>query len=72
MLSPQEISPPARLVDLFKNIVSDLSTRILQIILEDRPAIIGPNFDTEAICVECMGRPDGSYLCHKCDMPLCR
>lgn len=42
-----------------------------EIILEDIPAIIGPNFDTEAICVECMGRPDGTFLCHQCDMPLC-
>ena len=55
-------------------------------ILEDRPACLGPCFDTEAVCVEflgfrfrflqvcveCLGRPDGSVLCHLCQLPLCR
>ena len=57
-----------------------------QVILEDRPACLGPCFDTEAVCVECLGfrfrffqvcveclgRPDGSVLCHLCQLPLCR
>jgi len=42
-----------------------------QVILEDRPACLGPCFDTEAVCVECLGRPDGSVLCHHCQLPLC-
>merc|ERR1719180_546736 len=33
-----------------------------QVILEDRPACLGPCFDTEAVCVECLGRPDGSVV----------
>jgi len=42
-----------------------------QVILEDRPACLGPCFDTEAVCVECLGRPDGSVFCHLCQLPLC-
>lgn len=42
-----------------------------EIILEDIPACVGPNFDTEAICLECMGRVDGSILCVHCNLPLC-
>ena len=35
----------------------------LQIILEDLPAVLGPNYETEAVCLECLSRVDGSYLC---------
>ena len=42
-----------------------------QIILEDYPAALGPNYETEAVCLECLSRVDGSYLCSKCNLPLC-
>jgi len=42
-----------------------------ELILEDRPAVWGPCFDTEAVCVECLGRPDGTIFCHRCNFPLC-
>ena len=44
---------------------------IFQLILEDWPAVVGPNYETEAVCLECLGRVDGSVLCHHCNLPLC-
>ena len=33
--------------------------------------MVGPNYETEAVCLECLSRVDGSYLCSKCNLPLC-
>lgn len=52
-------------------VVATRDIRAGEMILEDRPAVLGPCFDTEAVCVECLGRPDGSVLCHLCHLPLC-
>ena len=43
----------------------------MQLILEDYPAVVGPNYETEAVCLECLRRVDGSILCHHCNLPLC-
>ena len=43
----------------------------LELIIEDDPAIFGPNHDTVTACLECLLPVDGSYLCSKCDLPLC-
>ena len=33
--------------------------------------MLGPNYETEAVCLECLGRVDGTILCHHCNLPLC-
>ena len=33
--------------------------------------MVGPNYETEAVCLECLRRVDGSVLCHHCGLPLC-
>ena len=33
--------------------------------------MLGPNYETEAVCLECLSRADGSVLCHHCNLPLC-
>lgn len=42
-----------------------------EVIIIDRPAVLGPNYETEAVCLECLSRVDGSYLCPECELPLC-
>jgi len=42
-----------------------------EVILEDTPAVLGPNYETEAVCLECLSRVDGSILCELCNLPLC-
>jgi len=42
-----------------------------EVILEDTPAVLGPNYETEAVCLECLSRADGSILCELCNLPLC-
>ena len=48
-----------------------LQQDFLKIILEDTPAVLGPNYETEAVCLECLSRVDGSVLCYHCNLPLC-
>ena len=43
----------------------------MDLILEDVPAAFGPDHDTVPVCLECLKRVDGSYLCPDCDLPLC-
>ena len=43
----------------------------LEVILVDRPAAYGPNHDSPPVCLECLSRVDGSYLCPDCQLPLC-
>ena len=43
----------------------------LELIIEDDPAVFGPNHDTVPACLECLLPVDGSYLCSKCNLPLC-
>ena len=34
----------------------DILMSILQVILTDCPAVLGPNYETEAVCLECLSR----------------
>ena len=43
----------------------------LELIIEDEPAVFGPNHDTGPACMECLLPTDGSFLCPKCSLPLC-
>ena len=49
----------------------DVSDDYLQVVLHDDAAVVGPNYETEAVCLECLGRVDGSVLCNLCNLPLC-
>ena len=51
--------------------VVDVSDVYLQVVLHDDAAVVGPNYETEAVCLECLGRVDGSVLCNLCNLPLC-
>ena len=43
----------------------------LELILEDDPAVFGPNHDTGPACLECLLPVNGEYLCQTCSLPLC-
>ena len=43
----------------------------LELIIEDEPAVFGPNHDTGPACMECLIPTDGSFLCPQCSLPLC-
>ena len=43
----------------------------MEIIIEDDPAIFGPNHDTGPSCLECLLPVTGEFLCPKCSLPLC-
>lgn len=34
----------------------DILLCIVQVILTDCPAVLGPNYETEAVCLECLSR----------------
>jgi len=52
-------------------VVASRDIKASEVILEDTPAALGPNYETEALCLECLSRVDGSVLCHHCNLPLC-
>jgi len=52
-------------------VVASRDIKANEIILEDTPAVLGPNYETEAVCLECLSRADGTVLCHHCTLPLC-
>eukprot|EP00092_Neocalanus_flemingeri_P013253 GFUD01014283.1.p1 GENE.GFUD01014283.1~~GFUD01014283.1.p1 ORF type:complete len:522 (+),score=161.87 GFUD01014283.1:236-1801(+) len=52
-------------------VVATRDIKASEVILEDHPAVLGPNYETEAVCLECLSRADGSVLCHHCNLPLC-
>jgi len=52
-------------------VVATRDIAAMEVILEDTPDCLGPNYETEAVCLECLGRVDGSFLCHHCNLPLC-
>jgi len=43
----------------------------LEEILRDCPAMVGPYFDENPLCLECLLKTDGSICCPVCDLPLC-
>jgi len=56
---------------LGRYVVATRDIAAMEVILEDTPAVLGPNYETEAVCVECLGRVNGSVLCHLCNLPMC-
>ena len=43
----------------------------LELILKEKPAIIGPNQKTAPACLECLLPVKGEFECPKCCLPLC-
>jgi len=43
----------------------------LQLILQDKPVVLGPNYETQAVCVQCLGSVNGEYPCEKCNLLFC-
>jgi len=52
-------------------VVATRDIRPSEVVLHDDAAVVGPNYETEAVCLECLGRVDGSVLCNLCNLPLC-
>eukprot|EP00095_Tigriopus_kingsejongensis_P008810 maker-scaffold646_size120253-snap-gene-0.14 protein:Tk08810 transcript:maker-scaffold646_size120253-snap-gene-0.14-mRNA-1 annotation:"protein isoform b" len=42
-----------------------------ELIFSEEPLATGPNHNTKPCCLECMRKVDGSYLCSKCQLPMC-
>lgn len=71
---PQELCLPFRIQykeGVGRYIVATRDISPLEVILEDDPAVFGPNHDTEPVCLECLLPVDGTYLCSRCNLPLC-
>lgn len=71
---PQDVCMPftVKVVEgLGRYVVATRDIAAMEIILEDTPAVLGPNYETEAVCLECLNRVNGSVLCHRCNLPLC-
>jgi len=43
----------------------------LEIILTDEPAVIGPQHDSLAVCVQCLRVHEDDFYCSNCSQPLC-
>ena len=39
-----------------KRVMRDILMCNVQVILTDCPAVLGPNYETEAVCLECLSR----------------
>lgn len=44
---------------------------LTQLILKDKPLVIGPSRQQQIVCVECL-KPDPKDVCKACQMPLCQ
>ncbi|XP_059094035.1 uncharacterized protein LOC131889058 isoform X1 [Tigriopus californicus] len=42
-----------------------------ELIFREDPLAMGPNHHSKPSCLECMRKVDGSYLCPKCQFPMC-
>lgn len=42
-----------------------------ELIFREDPLAMGPNHQSKPSCLECMRKVDGSYLCPKCQFPMC-
>ena len=51
--------------------VASRDIKPLELVLWDRAAAVGPAADALPVCLECFGKVDGSFLCPKCQFPLC-
>jgi len=52
-------------------LVASRDIKPLELVLWDRAAAVGPGADALPVCLECFGKVDGSFLCPKCQFPLC-
>jgi hypothetical protein len=51
-----------------------IATRDIQpceLILREEPAAVGPYKKTNPVCLQCFKKVDGSYLCPRCNFPMC-
>ena len=52
-------------------VVAARDIKPLEVILRDYPAMVGPYFDENPLCLECLLKTDGNYSCPICELPLC-
>jgi len=52
-------------------IVAARDIKPFEVVLVDRPAIVGPFDDARPQCVECYAEWEGGYSCEHCNLPLC-
>ena len=52
-------------------IVAARDIKPFEVVLVDRPAIVGPFDDARPQCVECYAEWEGGYSCEQCTLPLC-
>ena len=52
-------------------VVAARDIKALEVILRDYPAMVGPYFDENPLCLECLLKTDGNYSCPICELPLC-
>jgi len=53
-------------------VVATRDIKAMEIILEEqKPAVLGPVYESRPVCLECLGPVDGSVTCIECALPLC-
>ena len=40
-------------------------------ILWDSPAVLGPKSASDMVCLQCLKKVDGSFVCEHCRWPVC-
>jgi hypothetical protein len=51
-----------------------LATRAIspgELVFQERAVAVGPFHDTPPVCLACLKRVSGAFLCPRCDVPMC-
>jgi len=57
--------------DVGRCVVATRDISPLELIIQDEAVVIGPQYEAEATCVQCLGRVDGSVVCDACNFLFC-
>jgi len=57
--------------DVGRCVVATRDIKPLELIIQDEAVVIGPQYEAEATCVQCLGRVDGSVVCDACNFLFC-
>ena len=60
-----------RLPDKGRVLFSTRDIRPLELILVDPGTVLGPNYKSEPVCLECLRQVPGHYRCPACRFPMC-
>ena len=68
---PMQINLKPFFFQVGRYVVATRDIEPLELIIKDKPGILGPNQKTAPACLECLQPVNGEYLCPECSLPLC-